>query len=93
MLETLFKIILVTGFVPASLLFIEATVNSVFYGFGEHSNSTDNPSKALSRCVCFVTPHKLLSRRFNGLRCSDNGCTLYVHQMTRTGFEPVTFCL
>ena len=43
-----------------------------FTGFGEHGNSTDILSKALSRCVCCVPPHKLLSRRPNGLRCSDN---------------------
>lgn len=62
--------ILVTGFAPASLPLIEATVNSVLYGVWRAWQLTRYLAKALSRCVCCVPPHKYLSRRLIGLRCS-----------------------
>lgn len=45
--------ILVTGVAPASLPLIEATVNSVLYGFGRAWQLTRYLAKALARCVCW----------------------------------------
>lgn len=47
-----------TGFAPASLPLIEATVHSVLYGVWRAWQLTRYLAKALSRCVCCVPPHK-----------------------------------
>ena len=55
---------LVAGFEPASLPFVEATVNSVLYGVWRAWQLTRYLAKALSRCVFHVPPHK-----FNQFLC------------------------